>query len=80
MYQLTHPVNAAHNLPRGVWDKENPFDLTAVTVFIPLDMGNTDCVNFIAAWKAGASVVDNTGTLVAYDEATITSMGLTPAP
>jgi hypothetical protein len=46
--------------------------------FIPFDVGNLDCLAFLSAWKAGATVSNPDGSPASYNEATVESLGLTP--
>jgi hypothetical protein len=49
------------------------------SVFIPLAIGNNDCANFLAEWKAGATVVNADGSPAIYSDATAIALGLTSA-
>lgn len=46
--------------------------------FIPFDMGNKDCVQFLSDWKSGATVTNADGSVATYSNAAVEALGLTP--
>lgn len=45
---------------------------------IPISSSNRDFVQFLSDWKDGATVTNADGTLAAYSEAAIASLGISP--
>jgi hypothetical protein len=48
--------------------------------FIPLDMMNRDCRQFVEDWQAGASVVDQEDNPVTYSEEALAALNIVPLP
>jgi hypothetical protein len=46
--------------------------------FIPCDQANIDCAQFLADWKAGATVLNEDDSPASYNEATVEALGLEP--
>lgn len=46
--------------------------------FVPFDMGNRDCVQFLVDWKAGATVTNADASPAPYSDAAVEALGLTP--
>lgn len=46
--------------------------------FVPFDMDNRDCIQFLTDWKAGAEVLNADGSPAPYSDDAVRALGLEP--